>query len=121
MGGGGAGTGAPKKKERKEERVQSARTTAREKANVVIRGHICKKTSRNTATEAHDQCLCGHAHNHTHGATVNWECLLQEAQAGKRVFRQSRQGVVVKLELPVGEEEDTRSGALSSTRAQTRK
>jgi hypothetical protein len=44
--------------------------------------------------------------------------LLQGAQVGKHVCRQSRQGVVVKEEHPVGEEGDTRSASHPSTSAQ---
>ena len=49
---------------------------------------------------------------------VNYVCLRQGVQADKRVIRQCRQGVVVKLEAPVGEEGDTRSDAHPSTPAQ---
>ena len=45
---------------------------------------------------------------HTHQATVNYVCLPQGVQAGKRVIRQSRQGVVGEVERPVGEDGDTR-------------
>ena len=42
---------------------------------------------------------------------VNYACVLQGDQAGKHVCRESRQVVVVKVELPVGEEGETRSGS----------
>jgi hypothetical protein len=68
------------------------------------------------------RCLCVHTHASTHkqahGATVKNACLLQGGQAGKHVCRQRRQGVAVKLELPVGEEGDTRSASHPSTPAQ---
>jgi hypothetical protein len=41
---------------------------------------------------------------------VNYVCLLQGVQAGKRVFRQSLQAVTPQGEPPVGEERDKRSG-----------
>ena len=47
-------------------------------------------------------------HKQAHGATVNHVCLLQGGQADKRVIRQSRQVVVGEVELPVGEDGDTR-------------
>jgi hypothetical protein len=57
--------------------------------------------------------------NRTHFATVNYVCLRQGAQADEHVCRQSRQEVVVgKVELPAGEEGDTRSDAHQSTPAQ---
>jgi hypothetical protein len=52
------------------------------------------------------------------GSTVKYVCLRQGTKAGKRVFRQHRQGVVAKVELPVGEEGDTRSASHPSTSAQ---
>ena len=57
--------------------------------------------------------------NRTHFSTVNYVCLRQGAQADKHVCRKSPQEVVVgKVESPVGEEEDTRSGSHPSTPAQ---
>jgi hypothetical protein len=68
------------------------------------------------------RCLCVHTHASTHkqahGATVKNVCLLQGAQAGKRVCRQRRQVVAEKVEVPVGEEGDTRSASHPSTPAQ---
>jgi hypothetical protein len=68
------------------------------------------------------RCLCVHTHASTHkqahGSTVKNVCLLQGAQAGKHVCRQRRQGVAEKVELPVGEEGDTRSASHPSTPAQ---
>jgi hypothetical protein len=68
------------------------------------------------------RCLCVHTHASTHkqahGATVKNVCLLQRGQAGKHVCRQRRQGIVGKVEEPVGEEGDTRSDSHPSTPAQ---
>jgi hypothetical protein len=88
----------------------------RESKSGKYRDTVCKTKNRRTAPGAHDYNLC--VSTHMHGATVNCVCLPQGGQADKRVIRQSRQGVVVKAQPPVGGEGDTRSGSHPSTPAQ---
>jgi hypothetical protein len=59
-------------------------------------------------------------HKLTHRATLNKEFLLQRAQTDRQVCWQSLQVVAVKVELPVGEEGDTRSGSHPSVPAHER-
>ena len=85
------------------ERVQSARTYR----------DTCATGKPDTHPPGHmTRCLCVQAlassHKEAHGTTVNYVCLLQGGQADKRVSRQSRQAVGLKIETPVGEEGDTR-------------
>jgi hypothetical protein len=87
------------------------------------RRHKCQKKTATHPLGHMTRCLCVHTHASTHkqahGATVKNVCLLQGAQAGKHVCRQRRQVVVVKVEVPVGEEGDTRSASHPSTPAQS--